>query len=313
MPLDTRKSWIDPSNQWLSVNEQLLLATVSKTAYYYEPVPESDENLFCMEIIDKVYTLHPFYGSRKMRLMLQQRGFNINRKRVVRLMRLMGLEAFYPKRNLSKASAEHKKYPYLLRGVVLIRPNQVWSTDITYIPLKGGFLYLVAIIDWYTRFVLSWRLSNTLDNRFCIEALEEAFQYGKPEIFNTDQGVQFTSVNFIEILEAQEIKISMDGKGRALDNVIVERLWRSVKYEDVYINRYETGLQAKHGLEAYFKFYNNERPHQSLDYKTPYLKYFGELPPAALPGDFTLLSFLGGDVESLLNKERLQCAMMNNC
>lgn len=251
-----------------------MLTAVSKTAYYYKPIPESTENLRYMEIIDKVYTERPYYGSRKMVIALKRQGHIVNRKRVVRLMRLMGLEVFYPKPNLSKAVADHKKYPYLLRGVVITRRNQVWSTDITYIPLKGGFLYLVAVIDWYTRFVLSWRLSNTLDNSFCIEALQEAFRYGQPEIFNTDQGVQFTSTSFTQILEDHNIKISMDGKGRALDNIFCERLWRTVKYENVYIKRYECGIEAVKGIAEYFKFYNNERPHQSLNYETPESLYF---------------------------------------
>lgn len=278
-------SWIDRSNKLISLNEQLALFGISKTAYYYKPVPESADNLRYMEIIDELYTEHPFYGSRRMTFILQQRGYHINRKRVTRLMRLMGIEAIYPKPNLSKAAAEHKKYPYLLRDVEITATNQVWSTDITYISVKGGFLYLCAVIDWYTRFVLSWRLSNTLDTGFCVEALEEAFKYGQPEIFNTDQGVQFTSKDFIKVLEARpDIKISMDGKGRALDNIFVERLWRTVKYENVYIKRYESGLLAAMGLAEYFKFYNNERPHQSLDYRTPRAAYFGKNPMIADAG-----------------------------
>lgn len=245
------------------------MASVSKTAYYYTPVEENAENLLYMEEIDRVYTKYPFYGSRKMVIVLRTQNHIVNRKRVVRLMQLMGLEAIYPKRNLSKADTAHKKYPYLLRGLIISFSNQVWSTDITYIPVKGGFLYLVAIIDWHTRFVLSWKVSNTLDTTFCLEALEEAFAYGKPEIFNTDQGVQFTSKEFTGALEARGIKISMDGKGRALDNIFIERLWRSVKYEEVYLKRYESGLDAVKGLHLYLQFYNNERVHQSLGYKTP--------------------------------------------
>lgn len=260
----------------LSLNEQLNLAAVSKTAYYYKPIPESEETLCCMEVIDSIYTEHPFYGSRRISVALKERGFNVNRKRAARLMRLMGLEAFYPKPSLSMNVAEHKKYPYLLRNIITSTINQVWSTDITYIPVKGGFLYLVAVIDWHSRFVLSWRLSNTLDNKFCIEALNEALRYGTPDIFNTDQGVQFTSAEFIQVLLNRKIQISMDGKGRALDNIFVERLWRSVKYEEVYIKRYESGLQAALGLKEYFNFYNNERPHQALKYKTPSSVYCGE-------------------------------------
>jgi putative transposase len=190
-------------------------------------------------------------------------------------MRLMGLEAVYPRPNLSKSAFEIKKYPYLLRDVEIVAPNQVWSTDITYIPLKGGFLYLTAIMDWYTRYVLSWRISNTLDVAFCIEALEEALEKGKPGIFNTDQGCQYTSQDFTDVLKANQIQISMDGKGRALDNIFVERLWRTVKYEDVYIKRYENGPEAVRGLGTYMSFYNNERPHQSLGYSTPSMAYWG--------------------------------------
>ena len=276
IPRSERMSWIDRATQDLSITEQLMLASIPKASYYYDPIPESAENLQYLELIDREYTKRPFYGSRRMTIMLQSHGYHINRKRVGRLMRLMGLQALYPKKNLSKASRFHKKYPYLLNGVAITAANQVWSTDITYIPIRGGFLYLVAIIDWHTRFVLAWKMSNTLDTTFCLEALEEAFAYGTPEIFNTDQGVQFTSTEFTEVLLAKGIKISMDGKGRALDNVFVERLWRSLKYEEVYIKRYETGLEAVQGITAYFQFYNQERPHQSLDYRTPQTVYLRE-------------------------------------
>lgn len=278
-----------------------------------------------MEVIDRIYTARPIYGSRKMTVRLQELGYQVNRKRIQRLMRLMGLEAFYPKPNLSKPCTDHKKYPYLLRGVVIVAVNQAWGTDITYIPLKGGFLYLVAIIEWRTRLVLSWRLSNTLDTGFCIEALVEALnKYGEPEIFNTDQGVQFTSKEFIKVLEDRKIKISMDGKGRWADNVLSERLWRSVKYEDIYINRYETGAQVANGLKDYFLFYNNERPHQSLNYRTPQAAYTNEIlklktkgldtaPPAALrepSGGFTLLTTGESSLETQLSNER-QVVMSN--
>ncbi len=205
---------------------------------------------------------------------LQRQGYEVNRKRVSRLMRLMGLQAIYPKPNLSLKHPDHRIYPYLLRDVEIVYPDQVWSTDITYIRMKGGFLYLTAIIDWYSRYVLSWRLSNTLDSYFCIEALEEALATKQPEIFNTDQGSQFTSIKFTGILEDHRIGISMDGRGRALDNVFVERLWRSVKYEDVYLRDYTTPLEAQLGLDHYFRFYNHERLHQSLDYSTPYEVYY---------------------------------------
>jgi len=268
-PLEIRRNWIDPDTESLSLNEQLKLSGISKSVYYYEPVKESEENLACMEIIDKLYTLRPFYGSRKMTAMLKREGYVVNRKRVVRLMRLMGLVAIYQKPNLSKASKEAKKYPYLLRGLKICKPNQVWGTDITYIPVRGGFLYLTAVMDWYTRYILSWRLSNTLDVGFCIEALLEALEIATPEIFNSDQGSQYTSREFCESLEKRNIAISMDGKGRAFDNIFTERLWRSVKYEEVYLKRYESGLEAKSGLSTYIEFYNNERPHQALKNRTP--------------------------------------------
>jgi len=222
-----------------------------------------------MEMIDRQYLKTPFYGSRKMVIYLTNEGYFVNRKRVQRLMRLMNIQAIYPKPNLSKNRREHKIYPYLLKGVSIDRPNFVWSTDITYIPVRHGFLYLVAIIDWYSRYVLSWRLSNTLDVTFCIDALEEALEKGCPEVFNSDQGSQFTSNEFTEMLLSKEIKISMDGRGRVFDNIFIERLWRTVKYEDIYLKGYETGKDVKEGLSAYFPFYNNERFHQALEYRTP--------------------------------------------
>jgi putative transposase len=222
-----------------------------------------------MRMIDKEYTRHPFYGSRRLTAWLGRQEHPVNRKRVQRLMRKMGIQAIYQKPNLSKSSKDHKKYPYLLRGVSIDRPDQVWSTDITYIPMKHGFMYLVAVIDWFSRYVLSYELSNSLDTGFCINALNRALRNGKPDIFNTDQGCQFTSNEFTSILEDQGISISMDSRGRALDNVFIERLWRSVKYEEVYIHNYETVKEALAGLVRYFRFYNQERLHQSLDYKTP--------------------------------------------
>jgi putative transposase len=222
-----------------------------------------------MGLIDREYTEHPFYGSRRMTAWLNQdKGEAVNRKRVQRLMRLMGLEAIYPKPKLS-GGRKHKVYPYLLRGVSIERPDQVWSTDITYVGLPGGFMYLVAVIDWHSRFVLSWGLSNTLDGSFCLEALEEALASGRPEVFNTDQGTQFTAEAFTGRLERAGVKVSMDGKGRCLDDVFVERLWRSVKYEDVYLKGYETVRQLRAGLMRYFGFYNTQRRHQALDYRTP--------------------------------------------
>lgn len=240
---------------------------------YYEPIGETEENLRLMRLIDQEYTAHPFLGSRRLMKWLVQQGEDVNRKRVQRLMRLMGLEAIYPKPKLSMADRDHRIYPYLLRNVTIERPDQVWSTDITYIPLANGFMYLAAIIDWFSRYVLSWRLSNTLDGSFCLDMLEEALSGGRPEVFNTDQGVQFTSRAWTGRLESAGVAVSMDGKGRCLDNVFVERLWRSVKYEDVYLHRYELVPQLVCGLERYFAYYNEERLHQSLDYRTPLAVY----------------------------------------
>jgi putative transposase len=260
---------IDANDAVLSVNQQYELLGLSRSSYYYEPAKETAENLALMELIDREYTAHPFRGSRGMTTWLQKGGRQVNRKRVQRLMRLMGLEAIYPKPKLSVGGAGHKVYPYLLRNVAIDRVNQVWSTDITYIPLPNGFMYLTAVIDWFSRYVLSWRLSNTLDVEFCIEALEDALNHGRPEVFNTDQGVQFTSTSFTSRLERAGAKISMDGKGRCLDNVFVERLWRTVKYEEVYLWRHETVPALQAGLARYFPFYNQERYHQSLANRTP--------------------------------------------
>lgn len=222
-----------------------------------------------MRLIDEEFTKHPFYGVRRITAYLRNNGHLVNRKRVSRLMKKMGLTAIYPKRNLSKNNSEYKKYPYLLRDLEIEYPDQVWSTDITYIRLSKGFVYLTAIMDWFSRYVLSWKISTTLDSVFCLEALEEALKISKPDIFNSDQGVQFTSVAFTSRLEKSGIQISMDGRGRALDNVFVERLWRSLKYECVYLNEYSSVLEVKKSINEYFKFYNEERLHQSLNYQTP--------------------------------------------
>ena len=251
------------------MSQQCELLGLSRSSYYYEPAAESPENLALMALMDREYTAHPFRGSRSMAVWLRGEGHPVNRKRVQRLMRLMGLEVVYPKPRLSVGGAGHKIYPYLLRGVAIERPNQAWGTDITYIPMPAGFMYLVAVMDWYSRYVLSWRLSNTLDVGFCLEALEEALSQGCPEVFNTDQGVQFTSGPFTARLEAAGIKVSMDGKGRCLDNVFVERLWRTVKYEEIYLWRHETVPALYSGLGRYFPYYNEERTHQSLDNRTP--------------------------------------------
>ena len=258
----------------MTIHRQCELLLLSRAGYYYIPVEEDRFNLELMRRIDEQYTRAPFYGVRRMTKWLVEEGYAVNRKRVRRLMRLMALEAVYPKPNLSLASQEHPKYPYLLGGLVIDRPNQIWSTDITYIRLGSGFVYLVAVIDWYSRYVLSWEISTTLDKEFCIKALQKALLVSTPEIFNTDQGSQFTSDDFIEILKENKIKISMDGKGRAFDNIFVERLWRSVKYEEVYLHSYQTVNEARLNLERYFRFYNTERFHQALNYETPEQKYF---------------------------------------
>lgn len=259
----------------MSVRRQCELLGLARSSLYYEPTPETAENLGLMRLIDEEYTAHPFFGSRKIMQRLIGRGHEVNRKRVQRLMRLMGLEAIYSKPNLSAAGRGHKVYPYLLRDVAVERVDQVWSTDITYIPMPSGFMYLAATIDWFSRFVVSWRLSNTLDGSFCREMLEEALGRGQPEVFNTDQGVQFTSSAWTGRLEEAGVAVSMDGRGRCLDNVFVERLWRSVKYEDVYLRGYESVPELEKGLRAYFRFYNEERPHQSLNYWTPVKVYNG--------------------------------------
>ena len=251
------------------MRRQCELLGLSRSSLYYEPGGEASEDLRLMRLIDEQYTARPFYGSRRMTIRLNERGEGVNRKRVQRLMRVMGLEAIYPKPRLSLAGKGHRIYPYLLRGVKVERRDQVWSTDITYVPMASGFMYLAAVIDWYSRYVIGWRLSNTLDGSFCLEMLEEALRAGKPEVFNTDQGVQFTASAFTGRLESAGALVSMDGRGRALDNVFVERLWRSVKYEDVYIWCYETVPELRRGLGRYFGFYNEERPHQSLGDRTP--------------------------------------------
>jgi len=245
------------------------LLGVNRSSIYYLPQAESAENLALMRLIDEQYTLTPFFGIRRMTIWLQRQGHPVNHKRVKRLMQTMGLQAIYPKPNTSRKALDHQIYPYLLRGVGIIRPDQVWSADITYLRMQHGFLYLTAIIDWFSRYVLAWRLSNSLESLFCIEALEEALARGSPGIFNSDQGTQFTDRRFTGVLEAGGIQISMDGRGRALDNVFVERLWRSVKQEEVYLHAYATPVEAKARLTWYFQFYNEERYHQALGYRTP--------------------------------------------
>jgi putative transposase len=264
---------IEPDSEHISVRRQCQLLNLSRGGLYYEPKAESDENLRLMRLLDEQYTRTPFYGILRMTAWLRSQGYRVNHKRVERLLRVMGLEAIYPKPNLSKKARGEAVYPYLLRGVKIEQINHVWSTDITYIRMLGGFIYLVAILDWFSRYVLSWEISVTLDSEFCISALERALRLAQPIIFNTDQGSQFTSQSFTERLLRRGIKISMDGRGRALDNIFVERLWRSVKYEEVYLHDYQTVPEAISRLGRYFDFYNRERLHQSLNYRTPEAVY----------------------------------------
>lgn len=267
---------VEPGHSQLSLRQQCQLLGLPRSSLYYSAKPVDEEDLALMRLLDEQYLRTPFYGVRRMTQWLREEEWTVNQKRVRRLLRLMGLEAIYPRPHLSQASAEHRKYPYLLKDLTIDRPGQVWSTDITFIPMDRGWLYLTAVLDWFSRYVLSWRLSNTLDSLFCLEALEEALAgHDRPEIFNSDQGVQFTSTAFTGRLEREGISISMDGRGRALDNVFVERLWRTVKYEEVYLKGYRDGQDAHQGLSRYFPFYNQKRSHQSLDYLTPAAVYFG--------------------------------------
>ena len=261
----------------MSIRKQCELLGLNRSAYYLPPAAESAENLRLMGLIDRQYLKTPFYGSRRMTACLERTGETVNRKRVRRLMALMGLEALFPRPRTTVAAAGVRAYPYLLCDRTLTHVNEVWSSDITYIPMRHGFMFLTAVIDWFSRYVLSWRLSNTLEGRFCLEALDEALRSGRPEIFNTDQGSQFTALDYTGRLEEAGIAVSRDGRGRALDNVFVERLWRSVKYEDIYIKDYESVPELESGLTAYFRFYDEERPHQSLDYRTPGEVYRAEI------------------------------------
>lgn len=261
---------VDRQDEAVPVVRQCELLSLSRASVYRKPKPIKEADLELMRRIDRLHLERPFYGARKIAVVLTDGGYKVGRHRVTRLMCLMGLETLYRKPNLSRRHPEHKVYPYLLRNLRITRVNQVWSCDITYIPMKQGFLYLVAVIDWHSRMVLSWRLSNTMDKTFCVDAVKEALdKYGPPEIFNTDQGVQFTCEAFIAQLQERGIKISMDGKGRCLDNIFCERLWRSLKYEEVYLKAYETPKEARAEIGKWFAFYNAERPHQALGYKTP--------------------------------------------
>lgn len=260
---------IEPKHSMLSIRKQCELLMLNRSGYYYEPCPETEINLALMKRVDEKHLECPFYGSRRMTIFLNNEGYCVNRKRVQRLMVKLGIEGMMPGPKTSKSKESHYKYPYLLRNLCIDHVNQVWGTDITYIPVTEGYIYLVAVLDWFSRYVLSWKLSNSLEGKFCVEALEEALEKGKPEIFNSDQGIQFTSSVFTNTLKNNGIQISMDGKGRALDNIYVERLWRTIKYEEVYIKSYEDVKMAHDELCKYLNFYNKERPHQSLKNYTP--------------------------------------------
>lgn len=275
LSLEEKKAMVDVLDRGMSIRKQCELLGLNRSSLYYQTVPIDEETMQLMNLLDEQHTKTPFYGVRKMTACLRCQGYQVGHDRVRTLLRMMGLEAIYPGPNTSQRNQAHKVYPYLLEGVEIVRPNQVWSVDITYVRLCQGFVYLAAILDWYSRYVLSWQLSNSLETGFCLDALEEALGYGKPEIFNSDQGSQFTSEAFTGRLLEEGIAISMDSRGRAFDNIFVERLWRTVKYEDIYIKGYETIPETFQGLREYFRFYNNERLHQALSYKTPWEAYSG--------------------------------------
>jgi putative transposase len=269
LDIEIKKQLINREDETLTIGRQCDLLALPRSTFYYHPCLDSSHNLLIMREIDEIFTEHPVYGTRRIHVALKQRGHNVGRDLIRSLMKKMGIEATYAKPNLSKRHPGHEIYPYLLRGVKPKKADQIWSTDITYIRVKNGFFYLTAIMDWYSRYVLSWKLSNSLEGQFCRDALLEALKDGKPEIFNTDQGVQFTQREFVQILLDRGIKPSMDGRGRALDNVFVERLWRSVKYEHVFLNEYMDGRELQQGLASYFMHYNERRPHMSLKYEYP--------------------------------------------
>ncbi len=306
---DEKRGLIEKTDRRIAIYRQCGLIGLARSSYYYCKHRSDANESADMRLIDELYTKHPFYGIRKITEGLKRLGRCINHKRVARLMRLMGLEAIYPKPRLSVANKEHRKFPYLLRNLSVTRPDQVWSTDITYIRLRHGFVYLAAIMDWFSRYVISWSLSITLDADFCVEMLKESLTTAQPEIFNSDQGVQFTSEAFTGILEDHDVQISMDGRGRAFDNIFVERLWRSVKYEEVYLKDYSGVRDAKDSLRRYFDFYNNDRPHQSLDYRTPSEVYFDgqeKIKRTNLTGGIQLMSKSAQLNEALLLQEALQ-------
>jgi len=272
--LEQRRLMVDHGSE-LSLTKQCDLLTLHRSGLYYKPLSECDENLGIMRKLDEQYFKTPFYGVLRLTALLQQEGYNINEKRTRRLMKLVHWQTIYREPKTTISDLTHYKYPYLLKGLIIERNNQVWAMDITYIPMRKGFMYLAAIIDLHSRYVVNWSISNTMSAEWCSQVLEGAIaKHGKPEIFNTDQGSQFTSEVFINVLKNNEIQISMDGKGRALDNIFIERLWKSVKYENVYLNVYENGVDLFKGLSQYFEFYNNERLHQSLEYETPFQRYY---------------------------------------
>ncbi len=279
-PIEVRREMIEKEHPNLSIARQCELMEIHRSGLYYSPIPESEENLLLMRLIDEQYYKTPFYGVRKVTAWLQSLGYNVNRKRVRRLMGIVGWRTIFREMRTTIAAEGHRVYPYLLKDLPIVRANQVWAMDITYIPMKKGFMFLSAIIDLHSRYVVHWSISNTMTAEWCAQVLEDAIRlHGRPTIFNTDQGSQFTSEVFTAMLLANGIQISMDGKGRAIDNIFIERLWRSVKYEDIYLNCYEDGLALYKGMEAYFQFYNRERPHQSLDYDTPAMRYLnGQIP-----------------------------------
>lgn len=273
--MDERRALVEPTHPDLGIERQCDLLGLARSSYYYQPAPAKPEDLHLMRLLDEQYLRTPFYGSRRMTVWLQQQGYGVNRKRVQRLMRVMGLVGIAPGPGTSQPHPAHPVYPYLLRDTVVERPNQVWCSDITYVPMPVGFMYLVVVMDWFSRYVLAWELSNSLEVGFCLVALERALTRCQPEIFNSDQGAQFTSPAFTGRLEQAQVRISMDGRGRTFDNIFVERLWRTVKYEEIYLKAYPTVPELYHGLRGYFEFYNQARPHQGLNYQTPATVYSG--------------------------------------
>jgi putative transposase len=265
---------IDKASEALSISRQCDLFGISRSSFYYKPIPETEYNLLLMKEIDQKYLENPSCGSRMMTQNLIKIGFSVNRKRTSRLMKLMGIEAMYPRPKVKTSQPGHEKFPYLLKNLKITAQNQVWATDITYIPLSGGFLYLVAFLDLYSRFVLSWSLSNSLESSFCVEALENAFKHGTPRIVNSDQGIQYTSKAYVDLVRTKKVEISMSGKGRCWDNIFVERFWRTIKYDEIYLKQYDNSNEVFEGVNCYINYYNKERPHSALDYRTPMEVYF---------------------------------------